>query len=149
MIISNSLMAAIKCSQANQPRHPDTFHLYQQQQSTGSASPTFFGVKVELQQLVLTILDDPIVSRVFGKAGFRICDIKLAVLRPSPPIILFPRTARCPPLFLCNFSAAQGFGFHFPAHLTANSGEDNCRRIAEVLAEVWLQGSWPPLLSIY
>lgn len=28
--VSNSLMAAIKRSQANQRRHPETFHLYQQ-----------------------------------------------------------------------------------------------------------------------
>ncbi|PKA51894.1 Chaperone protein ClpB1 [Apostasia shenzhenica] len=136
--VSNSLMAAIKRSQANQRRHPDTFHLYQQQQSAANSSSAFAGVKVELQQLVLAILDDPIVSRVFGEAGFRNCDIKLAVLRPPPPILRFPRAARCPPLFLCNFSAGEGFGFPFPsavgaAHLFADAADENCRRIAEVL----------------
>ncbi|KAH0462867.1 hypothetical protein IEQ34_010442 [Dendrobium chrysotoxum] len=132
--VSNSLMAAIKRSQANQRRHPDTFHLYQQQQSAaGNTSQAFAGVRVELQQLVLAILDDPIVSRVFGEAGFRSCDIKLAILRPPPPILRFPRAARCPPLFLCNFSASEGFGFHLPAHLAADAGDENCRRIAEVI----------------
>lgn len=133
--VSNSLMAAIKRSQANQRRHPDTFHLYQQQQSAAGNTPqAFTGVRVELQQLVLAILDDPIVSRVFGEAGFRSCDLKLAILRPPPPILRFPRAARCPPLFLCNFAAGEGFGFHLPAHLAADGGDENCRRIAEVIA---------------
>ncbi|KAG6523763.1 hypothetical protein ZIOFF_013649 [Zingiber officinale] len=83
----------------------------QQQQSAaapGSAS-SFSGVKVELQHLVLAILDDPVVSWVFGDAGFCSTDIKLAILRPPPPIVRFPRAARCPPLFLCNFSSGDGF----------------------------------------
>lgn len=108
--------------------------MYQQQQSAaGNTSQAFAGVRVELQQLVLAILDDPIVSRVFGEAGFRSCDIKLAIMRPPPPILRFPRAARCPPLFLCNFSAGEGFGFHLPAHLAADGGDENCRRIAEVI----------------
>ncbi|XP_008805019.2 protein DWARF 53-LIKE-like [Phoenix dactylifera] len=139
--VSNSLMAAIKRSQANQRRNPDTFHLYQQQQQQQQqGSSSFCGVKVELQQLVLAILDDPIVSRVFGEAGFRSCDIKLAVLRPPLPILRFPRAARCPPLFLCNFSAADDFdalptprGFTFPFS-ASDGGDENCRRIGEVLA---------------
>nr|CAD1826017.1 unnamed protein product [Ananas comosus var. bracteatus] len=87
-------MAAIKRSQANQRRNPVTFHLYQQQAAAAAAasssSSTFSGVKVELQQLVLAILDDPVVSRVFGEAGFRSCNIKLAILRPPPPFLRFP-----------------------------------------------------------
>nr|CAD1838224.1 unnamed protein product [Ananas comosus var. bracteatus] len=115
-------MAAIKRSQANQRRNPVTFHLYQQQAAAAAAaasssSSTFSGVKVELQQLVLAILDDPVVSRVFGEAGFRSCNIKLAILRPPPPFLRFPRAARCPPLFLCNFAAGDDFearGFASP-----------------------------------
>ncbi|KAF0888567.1 hypothetical protein E2562_014774 [Oryza meyeriana var. granulata] len=45
-------------------------------------------VKVELLQLILTILDDPVVSRIFGEAGFRSGDIKLAILYPAPPMPL-------------------------------------------------------------
>ncbi|KAK8955462.1 hypothetical protein KSP40_PGU017067 [Platanthera guangdongensis] len=59
--ISNSLMAAIKRSQANQRRHPDTFHLYKQ-----------WGARL----------------------------LRLSTSRLSCSI------ARCPPIFLCNFSAA-------------------------------------------
>lgn len=147
--VSNSLMAAIKRSQANQRRNPDTFHLYQQQQTAAAAggATSFSGVKVELQQLVLAILDDPVVSRVFGDAGFRSMDIKLAILRPPPPILHFPRAARCPPLFLCNFSSGDGFetaltskGLFFPfstaavGELYSDGGEENCRRIGEILA---------------
>ncbi|CAA6656886.1 unnamed protein product [Spirodela intermedia] len=136
--ISNSLMAAIKRSQASQRRHPDTFHLYQQQQQNSSSS-----VKVELQQLVLSILDDPVVSRVFGEAGFRSYDIKFAILRPPPSVLQFPRGGRSPPLFLCNFSlgaddfdlSSRSFAFPFSSHpLNCDGAEENCRRIGEVLA---------------
>ncbi|WOK96672.1 protein DWARF 53-LIKE-like [Canna indica] len=146
--VSNSLMAAIKRSQANQRRNPDTFHLYQQQQQQSTAAggvSSFSGVKVELQQLVLAILDDPVVSRVFGDAGFRSTDIKLAILRPPPPILRFPRAARCPPLFLCNFSAGDGFdaaltprGLVFPfaaaaGQLCSDGSDENCRRLGEIV----------------
>jgi hypothetical protein len=85
-------------------------------------------VKVELQQLILAILDDPVVSRVFAEAGFRSSDIKLAVLRPTPPPILrFPR--RCPPLFLCSFSN----GSDELIGSVASSGDEHCRKIGEIL----------------
>ncbi|KAL6653412.1 hypothetical protein ACP70R_008990 [Stipagrostis hirtigluma subsp. patula] len=84
--VSNSLMAAIKRSQANQRRNPDTFHFYHQ---AHAQPPT--AVKVDLSHLVLAILDDPLVSRVFADAGFRSGDIKLAILRPAPPMPLLGR----------------------------------------------------------
>ncbi|KAG6481675.1 hypothetical protein ZIOFF_058294 [Zingiber officinale] len=121
--------------------------LYQQQSvvAPGSAS-SFSGVKVELQHLVLAILDEPVVSWVFGDAGFCSTDIKLAILCPPPPILRFPRAARCPPLFLCNFSSGDGFEatltsgrlvFPFDAatQLCSDSSEENCRRIGEILTQ--------------
>ncbi|XP_076943815.1 protein SMAX1-LIKE 6-like [Bidens hawaiensis] len=96
--VSNSLMAAIKRSQANQRRQPENFHLYQQMTSSQS-SGCVSSVKVELQNLILSILDDPVVSRVFGESGFRSSDIKLLILRPvhrqllrgrGHPIFVFP-----------------------------------------------------------
>lgn len=147
--ISNSLMAAIKRSQANQRRHPETFHLYQQLQqyhnsnnihcnSSSSSPPSISTVKVELRHFILSILDDPIVSRVFGEAGFRSCDIKLAILNP-PTISRFSRT-RCPPLFLCNFSdsdlSKRGFSFPFSGvNLDVESVNENSRRIGDVLVK--------------
>ncbi|CAL9060054.1 unnamed protein product [Musa banksii] len=145
--VSNSLMAAIKRSQAIQRRNPETLYLYQQQQTPGGGgASSFSGVKVELQQLLLAILDDPVVSRAFGDAGFCSTDIKLAILGPPPPILRFPRAARSSPLFLSNFSAGDGFEtvltsrelvFPFPtatAQLCSDGGGENCRRIGEILA---------------
>ncbi|MQL97274.1 hypothetical protein Taro_029971 [Colocasia esculenta] len=145
--VANSLMAAIKRSQANQRRNPDAFHLYQhqypQQQQQQQLNSPSIGPKVELQQLVLSILDDPIVSRVFGEAGFRSYDVKLAILRPPPSVLRYPRAGgRCPPLFLCNFSlgaddfdlASRGFPFPLsPQPLHSDGADENCRRIADVL----------------
>ncbi|TKY47552.1 Chaperone protein ClpB [Spatholobus suberectus] len=137
--VSNSLMAAIKRSQANQRRHPDNFHLYhpqtlsQQQQQQQSFSVS--SVKVELQHLILSILDDPVVSRVFAEAGFRSSDIKLAILRPLRP--------RGPPIFLCNLSEPpRRFPFFFGDD---DGGGENFRRIGEVL--VRSRGRNPLLLG--
>lgn len=129
--ISNSLMAAIKRSQANQRRHPETFHLYQQAQNQFSLS----SVKVELKHFILSILDDPIVSRVFGEAGFQSTDIKLAILHPPPPISRFNKNRYPPPLFLCNLpdSDPKGYGFNFP--FVVENGDENCRRIGKVLVK--------------
>ncbi|KAL6640647.1 hypothetical protein ACP70R_021770 [Stipagrostis hirtigluma subsp. patula] len=141
--VSNSLMAAIKRSQANQRRNPDTFHFYHQAQA---AQPPA-AVKVDLSHLVLAILDDPLVSRVFADAGFRSGDIKLAILRPAPPVPLLGRLpargARPPPLFLCSFAAADDADVPSPA-AGAAAGEDNCRRIAEILS----RGRNPMLVGV-
>ncbi|KAK6135836.1 hypothetical protein DH2020_030444 [Rehmannia glutinosa] len=144
--VSNSLMAAIKRSQANQRRQPENFTFYQQQQqqqqqySSCSSIPV---VKVELQNLILSILDDPLVSRVFGEAGFRSCDIKMATLRRGSsfhPAHLLGCTSRykrpSPPLFLCNLNGLgevggnKGFSFPF---MGCFSGDENSRRIGEIM----------------
>lgn len=144
--ISNSLMAAIKRSQANQRRHPETFHLYQQLQNqsniinanSSSSPPSISTVKVELKHFILSILDDPIVSRVFGEAGFRSFDIKIAILNP-PTNYRFSKTTRCPPLFLCNLSdmelSKRGFNFPFSGPLGDEGLDENSRRIGEVLVK--------------
>lgn len=135
--ISNSLMAAIKRSQANQRRHPDTFHIYQQLQQQNSSNFSISTLKVELKHFILSILDDPIVSRVFGEAGFRSCDIKLALLNP-PAISRFSKT-RCPPLFLCNLTDSElnkrGFNFPFSGVSEKGSIDENSRRIGEILVK--------------
>ncbi|PQM34567.1 protein SMAX1-LIKE 6 [Prunus yedoensis var. nudiflora] len=141
--VSNSLMAAIKRSQANQRRHPESFHLHQihNQQQTASL------LKVELKHFILSILDDPIVSRVFGEAGFRSCDIKLAILHPPvTQSTRFPRT-RCPPIFLCNLTDADparpGFSFPFSG---VEDRDENSRRIGDVL--VRKSGRNPLLIGV-
>ncbi|XP_028086465.1 protein SMAX1-LIKE 8-like isoform X1 [Camellia sinensis] len=141
--VSNSLMAAIKRSQANQRRQPESFHLYQQQQiqqQTTSSSSSVSMVKVELQNLILSILDDPVVSRVFGEAGFRSCDIKLAILRPVHQLLRYSRF-RAPPMFLCNLTAdkdlnRRGFSFPFLGFPgISNGSDDNSKRIGDVLVK--------------
>ncbi|XP_022745909.1 protein SMAX1-LIKE 8-like isoform X2 [Durio zibethinus] len=141
--VSNSLMAAIKRSQANQRRQPENFHLYRDfsQQNPSNISC----VKVELQHLILSILDDPVVSRVFGEAGFRSSEIKLAIIRPLPNLLRYSRS-RGPPVFLGNLENSgpayestrvpgrRGFTFPFPGFASYFEGEENCKRIGEVLA---------------
>ena len=139
-------MAAIKRSQANQRRNPDTYHFYHQ--AAFQAATAASQVRVELSQLLLAILDDPVVSRVFDDAGFRSADIKLAILRPAPPMPLLgrlPTRARPPPLFLCSFAAADDADVPSPAgSIAGGAGEENGRRIAEILA----RGRNPMLVGV-
>ncbi|KAL9688101.1 hypothetical protein QQ045_032514 [Rhodiola kirilowii] len=144
--VSNSLMAAIKRSQANQRRNPESFHLQQMHQSQQMAAPV---VKVELKHYVLSILDDPIVSRVFGDAGYRSCDVKLGILHPPLSAGLsFARSVRCPPIFMmdsetCGGNGWRGFNFPFGGVPGGDDADGNCRRICEVLVR---QSGRNPLL---
>ncbi|XP_057246921.1 protein SMAX1-LIKE 6 [Beta vulgaris subsp. vulgaris] len=146
--ISNSLMAAIKRSQANQRRQPEMYHFNHlhvtnniinnsinnnnnnnsnnNNMNNNNGNISISSIKVELKHFVLSILDDPIVSRVFGEAGFRSSEIKLAILHPprwgpSP-------SSRCPPLFLCNL-------MDFPGYFGEVGNDENCKRIGEVMVK--------------
>ncbi|KAI3974537.1 hypothetical protein MKX01_020309 [Papaver californicum] len=154
--VSNSLMAAIKRSQANQRRNPESYHLYHLQQNQQQSSVSC--VKVEIQQLVLSILDDPVVSRVFSDAGFCSADIKFSILRP------LRYNSSYPPLFLCNLAGAAGvgpgggsvsdyessrksFSFPFSGFSEVSDGDENCRRIGEIL--VRKKGRNPLLVGVH
>ncbi|CAB4270948.1 unnamed protein product [Prunus armeniaca] len=145
--VSNSLMAAVKRSQANQRRQPENYHLYHQlsQQSSISA------VKVELQQLILSILDDPVVSRVFAEAGFRSSEIKLAILRPFPQLLRYSRSRAHHPLFLCNLTEypdqVRRTRPSFPFSGSLTDGDENSRRIGQVL--IRNRGRNPLLVGVY
>lgn len=69
--MSNALKAALKRAQANQRRGCP-------EQPQQPAAP-LLAVKVELEQLVVSILDDPQVSRVMREAGFSSTVIKAVV----------------------------------------------------------------------
>lgn len=141
--VSNSLMAVIKRSQANQRRQPDTFHLHQ----IHNQYQTALVLKVELKYFVVSILDDPIVSRVLGEAGFNSYDIKFAIMQP--PVSQFFPVSRtlCPPIFLSSLTDSdpgrRSFGFPF----ASNQNRDvNCRRIGEVLVKI--SGRNPLLVGV-
>jgi len=81
--ISNALMAALKRAQAHQRRgYPE-----QQQQP-------LLAVKVELEQLIISILDDPSVSRVMREASFSSPAVKATIeqslnsVAPSPVTVV-------------------------------------------------------------
>ncbi|CAN4084966.1 unnamed protein product [Withania somnifera] len=65
--LSNAIIAALKRAQAHQRRGC----IEQQQQQ-----PPLLAIKVELEQIILSILDDPSVSRVMREAGFSSAVIK-------------------------------------------------------------------------
>ena len=90
-------------------------------------------LRVEMKHFILSILDDPIVSRVFGDAGFRSSDIKMAIVQP--PVIQTSRFSRtgCAPVFLCNLPGSNGtvpgrphgFSFPFSSGLDDDVGDDD------------------------
>ncbi|XP_076910641.1 protein SMAX1-LIKE 4-like [Bidens hawaiensis] len=74
--LSNALIAALKRAQAHQRRGC----IENQQQAaaaqTHQENPPLLAIKVELEQLILSILDDPSVSRVMREAGFSSTAVK-------------------------------------------------------------------------
>lgn len=109
-------------------------------------------MKVELRNLILSILDDPVVSRVFGEAGFRNGDIKLAILRPVHQLLRYSRY-KGPPMFLCNLNdddtdrrGFSNFTFPYMGFTGYFNGDENCRRIGEVL--VRKKGRNPLLVGV-
>ncbi|XVF46757.1 hypothetical protein PTKIN_Ptkin03bG0054100 [Pterospermum kingtungense] len=151
--ISNSLMAAIKRSQANQRRHPESYHLQQlnsnndNNNAVGCSQTTT--LKVEIKYFILSILDDPIVSRVFGEAGFRSYDIKIALVNQPVTQVSSPFSrARRPPIFLCNStdSVPGRVGFNFPFSSQEDGFDENCKRIGEVMVKK--SGKCPLLVGV-
>ncbi|KAK4755722.1 hypothetical protein SAY87_009479 [Trapa incisa] len=85
--LSNALVAALKRAQAHQRRGS----IEQQQQQQQQNQP-LLAAKVELEQLVLSILDDPSVSRVMREAGFSSTAVKTSMedSLSSPPVFQLP-----------------------------------------------------------
>ncbi|KAF8048446.1 hypothetical protein N665_2508s0001 [Sinapis alba] len=93
-LLSNALTAALKRAQAHQRRGcPE-----QQQQP-------LLAVKVELEQLIISILDDPSVSRVMREASFSSPAVKSAIEQS-----LFGNSRKAGPPGIVNQSAI-GFGY--------------------------------------
>nr|XP_010929336.1 protein SMAX1-LIKE 4 [Elaeis guineensis] len=90
--LSNALIAALKRAQAHQRR--GCIELQQQQPQQQQQQP-LLAIKVELEQLIISILDDPSVSRVMREAGFSSTCVKnnleegSSVLAHSSPPFFF------------------------------------------------------------
>nr|XP_043625035.1 protein SMAX1-LIKE 4-like [Erigeron canadensis] len=76
--LSNALIAALKRAQAHQRRGCIENQTQQQQSSCQQQQQQapLLAIKVELEQLILSILDDPSVSRVMREAGFSSTAVK-------------------------------------------------------------------------
>lgn len=75
--LSNALVAAFKRAQAHQRRGSIENQQQQQQQPV-------LALKIEVEQLVISILDDPSVSRVMREAGFSSSQVKIKVEENVP-----------------------------------------------------------------
>ncbi|KAJ0246076.1 Protein SMAX1-LIKE 5 [Hirschfeldia incana] len=83
--LANALVAALKRAQAHQRRGC----IEQQQQQEQTQQTQFLAVKVELEQLVISILDDPSVSRVMREAGFNSTAVKNCVQECSVSSVFY------------------------------------------------------------
>uniref|UniRef100_A0ACD5UAA6 Uncharacterized protein n=1 Tax=Avena sativa TaxID=4498 RepID=A0ACD5UAA6_AVESA len=122
--LSNALVAALKRAQANQRRgcvelqQSPPIPLQQQQQGALQQQQPLLAIKVELDQLIISILDDPSVSRVMREAGFSSATVKANLEEesalmcmtsssssPPPPVI--------PPHFFLDHTGIGGAGAGF------------------------------------
>ncbi|KAE8792403.1 hypothetical protein D1007_33009 [Hordeum vulgare] len=122
-MLSNALVAALKRAQANQRRGcvelqqppPSPGPVQHQGAQQQQLQQPVLAVKVELDQLIISILDDPSVSRVMREAGFSSATVKSNLEEesalmmssssssPPPPVI--------PPHFFLDHSSIDGCGF--------------------------------------
>ncbi|XP_038889593.1 protein SMAX1-LIKE 4-like [Benincasa hispida] len=102
--LSNALIAALKRAQAHQRRGTslDHHHHHQQQQ----LQHPLLAIKVELQHLVISILDDPSVSRVMREAGFSSTAVKNNIEEYNNNGSIITNTQTTTPLFFFPGSAS-------------------------------------------
>ncbi|KAK8953703.1 hypothetical protein KSP40_PGU012040 [Platanthera guangdongensis] len=74
--LSNALIAALKRAQAHQRRGCIEIQNNISHQSQQQSNQPLLAIKVELEQLIISILDDPSVSRVMREAGFSSTSVK-------------------------------------------------------------------------
>ncbi|CAN6242255.1 unnamed protein product [Urochloa humidicola] len=152
--LSNALVAALKRAQANQRR--GCVELQQPPPpppaSTTAASaahqqnpPPLLAIKVELDQLVISILDDPSVSRVMREAGFSSATVKTnleeeaALLPPPPPLpsSSSPPPPPIPPHFFLDAGRLPLWPAQFlalpPRGPTDACGDDDVRAVLDVM----------------
>ncbi|XP_006659250.2 protein SMAX1-like [Oryza brachyantha] len=133
--VSNALVAALKRAQAQQRRGcPE------------AAQQPLLAVKVELEQLVLSILDDPSVSRVMREASFSSAAVKsiieqsLSAPSPSPSAAAASTPTAAPgplspaPSPLPRTGAANAYiNPRLAAAAAAAGGGDDARKVIDVM----------------
>ncbi|KAL6659154.1 hypothetical protein ACP70R_003194 [Stipagrostis hirtigluma subsp. patula] len=133
--VSNALVAALKRAQAQQRRGcPE------------AAQQPLLAVKVELEQLVLSILDDPSVSRVMREASFSSAAVKSTIEQslsspsPSSAVVSTPKAAPTPlspsPSPLPRIGAANAYlnpRLAAAATASAGGGGDDARKVLDVM----------------
>ncbi|KAI3974501.1 hypothetical protein MKX01_017994 [Papaver californicum] len=101
--LSNALIAALKRAQAHQRRGCIE---NQQSQSQQQQQQPLLAIKVELEQLTISILDDPSVSRVMREAGFSSISVKNNLedlsVSSSPSSVFQYNSAPSSTTFLCS-----------------------------------------------
>ncbi|XP_051216589.1 protein SMAX1-LIKE 4 [Lolium perenne] len=147
--LSNALVAALKRAQANQRRgcvdlqQPPPVTLQQQQQQQ-----PLLAIKVELDQLIISILDDPSVSRVMREAGFSSATVKANLEEESAHMCINSSSSSPPPpvipphFFLDNNSSGiGGFGM-WPAQFLApppGAAAPHCQEDVRAVLEVMVR----------
>ncbi|KAK9060652.1 hypothetical protein SSX86_021358 [Deinandra increscens subsp. villosa] len=128
--ISNALMAALKRAQAHQRRGcPE-----QQQQP-------LLAVKVELEQLIISVLDDPSVSRVMREAGFSSPAVKATIEQ-----YLVNTATSSPSLATTPVSIPVNRGLYLDSRLqqqqgnpssyqSGNRSNDDVKRVLEIMSK--------------
>ncbi|KAK9097478.1 hypothetical protein Sjap_022975 [Stephania japonica] len=124
--LSNALIAALKRAQAHQRRGC----IEQQQQQP------LLAIKVELEQLIISILDDPSVSRVMREAGFSSTSVKNNLEDSSSSTSVFqcysgsstiiPSPCSSPPIIeIHHRSGGGGGGGGFHHHIINNNSQSS------------------------
>ncbi|PON79519.1 Butenolide signaling repressing protein-like [Parasponia andersonii] len=105
--LSNALIAALKRAQAHQRRGS-----IEQQQHHQQAQP-LLTIKVELEQLIISILDDPSVSRVMREAGFSSTAVKNNLEEDSSSVSSINNSVFLSPSSSSNFVLPNFWHTHF------------------------------------
>ncbi|KAK1399854.1 Clp R domain-containing protein [Heracleum sosnowskyi] len=123
--VSNALMAALKRAQAHQRRGcPE-----QQQQP-------LLAVKVELEQLIISILDDPSVSRVMREASFSSPAVKATIeqlLSSSPQENVGFRGNPSPTQIQMPVSSVQNRNLYLNPRLQGGSRNEDVKKVIDIL----------------
>ncbi|CAN6374153.1 unnamed protein product [Urochloa humidicola] len=126
-VLSNALVAAFKRAQAHQRRGAVEGGGPPQPQQPAALAAAAAAAKVEIEQLIISILDDPSVSRVMREAGFSSSQVKANVenaVSSSPEHHHLPPTH---PAVATGSPPRSG-------HVNATGADDHATRVLDYMA---------------